>query len=164
MPSAYTNALMISKRNETARSFWTSLIEDVRAYSASRTLSITSASSRHMEIMESTGPLALTRVARLFKYPITVLPAKLWNPYDLSLADLPEEQTNSDALVKILPGSSWHAVDSSIFSFLLVYKGPAILFACLIILLYVIRSELVVSKFNSIKRYISTIKQFRKSH
>jgi mannosyltransferase OCH1-like enzyme len=142
----FTNALMISTTSKTSKLFWTLIIDGAKAYSASHTLGLLSAASRHLEIMESTGPLALTRAANDFAWPITVLPRRLWNPYDLSLADLPSEQRNEQALVKLLPGSSWHEADSSFLSFLLIYKAPIVLFAILIMVLYVIKSELVKTK------------------
>lgn len=153
-PSVFTNALMVSDTSKVAKAFWTSLIETVRSYSASRTLSVVSAASRHLEIMESTGPLALTRAVRNSEWPITILPSKLWNPYDLSVADMPSMQTNEKALIKLLPGSSWHEVDSTALSLLLVYKGPIIAFVILILVFYIVKSEIVRSKFASLRRFL----------
>jgi len=148
----FTNALMVSRSSNVAKAFWTLLINSVKTYAASHTLSIVSAASRHLEIMESTGPLALTRIADEFEWPITVLPKALWNPYDLSMADLPSEQTNEKAIIKLLPGSSWHEADSSMLSFILIYKGPIVAFLLLIVVFYVIKSELVKSKFRRFLR------------
>lgn len=150
--SVFTNALMISGNDQVSKTFWTLLIEEVKDYAKSHTLSVTSAASRHMEIMESTGPLALTRAARNFTMPISILPSKVWNPYDLSLADMPDEQTSKHAIIKILPGSSWHSADSSVISFALVYKGPIITFFVLLILFYIVKSEILKTKFAFLRR------------
>jgi mannosyltransferase OCH1-like enzyme len=150
----FTNAFMISSKSDVSGAFWTLLIEDIIKYVKSYTLSVVSASSRHLEIMESTGPLALTRIANSFSWPITILPKSRWNPYDLSYADIPNAQTSDHAIVKLLPGSSWHESDSSFFSFLLIYKGPVIVLTILIVLFYVVKSQLVASRFNFLRKLL----------
>lgn len=146
----YTNAIMASTRSGEAAKFFTKIIESVKGYQESPSISFASASSRHLEIMESTGPLALTRGSQ--ESPFTSLPKKLWNPYDLSQADLPESQDSPEALVRILPGSSWHATDSTLFSFIFIYKGPIIAITVLFLIYYIIKSEIFKEKFKYVRK------------
>jgi mannosyltransferase OCH1-like enzyme len=150
-PQNFTNAIMASDTSESARRFWTSMFEHVNGFP--NTISeIACSTIRHLEIMMSTGPLALTEVSQTSKEVVTVLPSQLWNPYDLEVAGSMEHQTNQDSLVKILKGSSWHNFDSSIISFVHVHKKWLIAFALLLSLLYIVNSELLYDKFEFLRR------------
>lgn len=151
----YTNAFMISDNSAVAKAFWTSVIESVKDYTRSRTLSVVSAISRHMEIMTSTGPLALTHAANVGTWPVTVLPKTLWNPFDLSVADdsvLQDQEAHPDALVRILPGSSWHAADSSIVSYVHSHRKVLGVLLILVIAYYVLRSEQMAVRIETLRR------------
>lgn len=139
MDGVYTNAFMISSLGADAKAFWASLVshcttwrEDNSAYDTVMSV------MRHMEIMLSTGPLALTRVANRHNKAVVVLPRTLWNPY--STADLAGGATEDpttyapSALVKILPGSSWHDFDSAFLGFFNEHRtATAVMIACIAI-------------------------------
>lgn len=154
----FTNAFMLSDTSREAYDFWTSVIDSVKAYVKSRSIGLLSAMSRHVEIMTSTGPLALTSAASASRWPITVLPGKLWNPFELSLAeepDLQDQQALPEAIVRILPGSSWHASDSTLFSYVHTHRTLLLAVLALIVGYYVLRSEHVVLRFAALKQYVS---------
>jgi mannosyltransferase OCH1-like enzyme len=151
--STFTNALMISALNERSKAFWASMIAYVTKWTSegpSTSKDKLMQLSRHMEIMISTGPLALTRVIEDSKYAITVLPQSRWNAYDLTHAGLLEDQQDTEALFKILEGSSWHSTDSSILSFLHMYKKHILVLLILVGLYYVIASQIIRQKFYSL--------------
>lgn len=127
----FTNALMASTAREPAKTFWRSMIQYVDTWPHSWHDKVM-ASIRHLEIMTSTGPWALTRVADSSNIPVTVLPNHIWNPYELGVAGSLDEQTKEGALIQILQGSSWHDADSKAISFMHTYKHS---FMALILLL-----------------------------
>ena len=155
-PSAFTNALMLSDTSSLAHEFWTACIAHVEAYASARSLSFFSAISRHMEIMESTGPLALTHVAREGRWPITVLPRVVWNAHDLSVAEHLDEQREPFAITKLMPGSSWHATDSTVLSFVHTHKRLLMALLCLLMAWYILRSELLRERFKSLRHSFRT--------
>lgn len=147
----YTNAFMVSTTDAMAKAFWTSVIDHVRTWPHSMAQTLLSY-VRHFEIIMSTGPMALTEAASNGRVPYTVLPKKLWNPYDLQRAGVLAEQESKEALVQILQGSSWHGPDSTVLSFLHTFKWPLIVLVTLLGLYYVIGAELVQRNFARLVR------------
>lgn len=106
-PSVFTNSLIISKPN---CQIWLDMLEHIKAYKK------WFFTIRHIEIMNSTGPLGFTKIARKHIKSINVLPSKLFMP--CSSAD-----TNSTSKQKALQqgaynypvkGNSWHSWDSKL--------------------------------------------------
>jgi len=157
-PSHFTNAFMMSTIAPSARRFWQQVIEHVGkfplSWSEKAMMSI-----RHLHIMMSTGPMALTNVARNTLETVSVLPRLRWNPYDLAVAGDLESQDHKDAIVKIVGGSSWHAMDSKAISWLHIYKLPLIVLASLVIVYLLIRGQLFYKKARSLLRFIRRNKQ-----
>ena len=106
--SYYTNALMASK----ARSnFWLECLEEIKRSIANPSpLWI----GRHFHVMNTTGPMMLTRVANQSNSVIGLLPSRLLIP--CSLCDLPC-QYSEDVYAYALPGSSWITWDTLIYNF-----------------------------------------------
>lgn len=117
----FTNALMASGTSMQAQVFWTEMIDYVAAW-PNRPFDHIAGSIRHVRIVASTGPLALSRVAENTQMPITVLPKVVWNPYELTVAGHLDEQKSPHAIVEILKGSSWHDAESTVFVFLHMYR------------------------------------------
>jgi len=153
-PSVYTNALMASTTSESARKFWTLMVEHVNKWPTTAYDTVLSI-SRHMHIMISTGPMALTSVVTRSTEPITLLPSKLWNPYDLSVAGSVQEQTEPLAIVRILEGSSWHGADSGLLSFLHTFKVPILVFLSLYFVYYIVWAQLLKIKFTTLSKLFS---------
>jgi len=128
----YTNAFMASTRSEQAGVFWTQMIDYVDAWPA-KAIDHLASSIRHVRIVASTGPLALSRVAERTQMPVTVLPKVVWNPYELTLAGHVEEQMSPHAIVEILKGSSWHDAESSVFVFLHTHRLQLIVLSGLLV-------------------------------
>lgn len=149
--SHYTNALMASAVDAASRAFWASVVDRVATFPRNWTERLAS-SVRHLHVIMSTGPMALTGAATHGSVPFTVLPRPLWNPYDLSLAGDLQAQERPEALVKILQGSSWHAADSSIVSFAHVFKVPLLVLVGLCVMYYVIGAQLLARRFKALIR------------
>jgi mannosyltransferase OCH1-like enzyme len=137
--NVYTNALMISDDSANAKAFWSSMVYHVQHFPETYK-ALASTALRHLHIMMSTGPLALTHVVMNASVPITVLPKKIWNPWPLHLAGQLSLQQNREALVQILDGSSWHELDSSIWSFLGTHQKLLKILVGLAVLYYVVSS------------------------
>ena len=147
----YTNALMVSTTSPTAKAFWTSMIEYVEAFPSTHADRVLS-SVRHTRIVASTGPMALSRVADRSSGPITVLPKRLWNPYELTVAGQLDRQTNDEALVYILQGSSWHAADSTFFVFVYTHRVPMVVLGALAIVWILLQNAYLHDKASMLLR------------
>ena len=147
----YTNAFMVSDTSPEAQAFWTSVIQHVTDFPHGP-LDVLALGLRHTEIMASTGPLALTRCASEAHVPVTVLPRALWNPYDLSVAGLHGDQDKPESLVRILEGSSWHAMDSTALSFVHTHRKPIMGLVILGIAYFVITASIVRQKLSSLRK------------
>jgi hypothetical protein len=93
-PAVLTNAFMASVPRHP---LWLALIEEMKQPAGWRSL------EKHLHVMHSTGPLALTRVVQREGYPYGELPAPLLSPCSLCEPNC-EAPT---ALARALPGSSW---------------------------------------------------------
>jgi mannosyltransferase OCH1-like enzyme len=145
----FTNALMLSAVTPESKRFWSAVVKHVSAWPSTYMEALLVA-FRHMHIMVSTGPLALTKVLRSTQEVITVLPRTLWNPYALEHAGSLESQTNALAIVQILEGSSWHQLDSTVVSFVSTHRYKLITLLALLCLYYVVRSEEIRHKLFSL--------------
>lgn len=126
--SVYTNALMASKPG---CSFWLECLDDMKE-------SFENPSSfwmgRHLLVMNTTGPLMLSRVAGKTKCVIGTLPAKLLVP--CSLCDLPC-QVDDDIYAYAIPGSSWITWDTMVYNFFFC-NWKNVVFVIVVILIIVI--------------------------
>jgi len=161
----FTNALMASCKSTSAKLFWTQMIEHVLNYPNDVT-EIACSTVKHLHIMTSTGPLALTKVAKHTNQGISVLPRKVWNPFDLSLAGNIEFQQDAynahESIVRILHGSSWHSWDSTLISFLHSYKTVLAILLGLLCIRYFMDSELksivlhnIVARFKRLRHRVA---------
>lgn len=148
----YTNALLLSTVTQESKRFWSTIIKHVSGWPHSFSEECMVA-FRHMHIMMSTGPLALTKIIQNTDEIITVLPKSLWNPYSLDQAGQIESQTSSKAIVQILEGSSWHQLDSTVVSYVGTHRYKLILIVVLLCLYYIISSQEIRHRFyNLLKR------------
>lgn len=93
-PGVLTNMFMASKpKNQ----LWLDMIEDMSKPPGIYAI------EKHLLIMNTTGPMALTRVMKRTKHKYKQLPNTKVNPY--TLCDT--EYNNPSSLTKPLPGSSW---------------------------------------------------------
>ena len=161
-PSHYTNALMASSLRPSAKRFWSSVVAHVESWPTKLSEKLLGHALRHLQIMMSTGPMALTKVANETLEAITVLPQKRWNPFDLSVAGDLEEQVSQDALVQILSGSSWHDVDSQAISMLHIYKWPLVAMAVLLGLYTIINARLMYRKALALIRNLRASQSLKK--
>jgi len=106
--SYYTNALMASKPRS---AFWLECLEEIKS-------SVTNPSplwiGRHFHVMNTTGPMMLTRVANRSSVVIGTLPSRFLIP--CSLCDLPCQHPD-DVYAYPIPGSSWITWDTLIYIF-----------------------------------------------
>ena len=102
--SYYTNAFMASKPG---CKLWLKMIEAMKEKLPWYYM------GRHVEVMNTTGPVMLTHVVRKSKTVYSVLPRKLLTP--CSVCNLNCNTTNS--YLKPLPGSSWVTYDTKIYTF-----------------------------------------------
>lgn len=103
--SYYTNALMASKPGSP---FWLECIEEMKKKPSPLWV------GRHLLVMNTTGPMMLTRVAKRSNLVIATLPSRLLVP--CSLCDLPCEY-NDDIYAYAIPGSSWVTWDTLMYNF-----------------------------------------------
>ena len=73
---------------------------------------------KHLQVMNTTGPMMLTRVLRRTQIPYTVLPTSSLIP--CSVCDLPCKPIGNSYL-QVLPGSSWIGFDSRCYNFVLCH-------------------------------------------
>ena len=157
-PNVFTNALMASDTSSNSRLFWTSVIDEVFHWHSkvNTYVKVGAFFSRHLEIMVSTGPLALTRAVQKSFVNITVLPRRLWNPYDLSKAGDINDQ-NNDTIIKIVEGSSWHELDSTVLSTIFIYKSTFLVILALVIIAFSLQG---LHSFINLRAMKSKIKSF----
>lgn len=124
--SYYTNALMAS---QAGCSFWLECLEEMKKPPQPYWI------GRHFLVMNTTGPMMLTRVAGRTTYVFGHLPVKPLIP--CSLCDLPCQRP-SDAYAYAIPGSSWVTWDTVVYTFFFCHwKGVLMLLSVLVILVIV---------------------------
>ena len=121
-----TNDFMISKKhNKFWKKVWYELMKN-HSYSST---------SKHLEIMYSTGPLMLDNVYEEFalkKKYIYIIDSKYVNNCDISSI---KPCYNKEAYLKRYEGNSWHATDSTILNFIYTYKYIIIILILILIIL-----------------------------
>jgi mannosyltransferase OCH1-like enzyme len=104
--SSFTNSFMISKPKV---SFWLDVIEEMKQPISLLNL------TKHFIVMNSTGPMMLTRVAKRYNKRFGYLPSKVVTPCSIC-----EENCDSkDAFMLPLNSGSWCGIDSKIYTFFL---------------------------------------------
>lgn len=101
----FTNAIMASVPNST---FWDYYIAHMKKKPK------LSAVGKHLEVMTTTGPIALSKAVENSNKPIAILPNKLLAP--CSVCDV-KTCDHRHSLMRQLPGNSWHSFDSSVINF-----------------------------------------------
>lgn len=133
--SSFTNSFMISKPKVP---FWLDVIEEMK-----KPVSLLSF-TKHFVIMNSTGPMMLTRVARRYRKKFGYLPVKTIMPCNACNVEICNTE---DAYTKNLVGQSWCSIDSKIFNFFLCNWRKLIMitlsFFIAFILFIVIRKYLI---------------------
>lgn len=105
--NCFTNALMVSQARNP---MWLEVVAAVQARAQNPPWW---AWGKHLHVMSTTGPLMLTDVLRATASTYAVLPQTLFNPYSVdALPDAVSDRT----VIHTLPGSSWHAWDSSLYN------------------------------------------------
>lgn len=128
--SVYTNALMASKPGV---SFWLECLEEMK-----KSVGAPSAFwlGRHLHVMNTTGPLMLSRVARNTSCVIGNLPSRLLIP--CSLCDLPCQYSEESTYAYALPGSSWVTWDTLIYNFFFCHWRKLVTLLVILLLMIVV--------------------------
>jgi mannosyltransferase OCH1-like enzyme len=107
--------------------FWLDVIEEMKKPLPSYVF------GKHFQVMMSTGPLMLSRVARNTKTVISVIPRKLVMP--CSICNL--NCSTCESYLRPLEGSSWISYDTMFYNFWLCHWKTVIAFIlCLLLLLF----------------------------
>lgn len=120
----FTNAFMASVPGST---FWDYYIAHMKKKAK------LSAVGKHLEVMTTTGPIALSKAVKNSNKPITILPNKLIAPCSTCKLN---ECDFSYTFMRQLSGNSWHSLDSSIFNFF--YCKYRYILAAILILIFLI--------------------------
>lgn len=120
--SYYTNALMASKPYSP---FWLACIEEMKKPASALWI------GRHLHVMNTTGPMMLTRVAKETDTVIGNLPGRLLIP--CSLCDLPCQHPD-DAYAYAIPGSSWITWDTLIYTFFFCHWKSIVVFVVILLI------------------------------
>ena len=110
----FTNALMISPKNSKI------MLELINNLKESKNVPWWSL-GKHLKVMNTTGPLFLTKVLLNAKENFSVLPKIKFNPYSI---DEEFKENKKNVVIHTLPGSSWHSWDSSLYNF--IFKNRVI--------------------------------------
>lgn len=123
--SYYTNSFMASKPK--AR-FWLEVIEEMKKPSKWWYI------GKHIEVMNTTGPIMLSRVARRTESVISVVPRKLVMPCSICNINC----STCESFLRPLEGSSWISYDTMFYNFWLCHwKKVVVLLICIIFLIIV---------------------------
>lgn len=142
-PCCYTNAFMISKPGI---KLWLKLIDYIEKYDLPWY-----AIGKHLTVMTSTGPEALTRIVNNYDDNICVLPLSLFNTSDIEEVEnckSKNKSIESNAMLYSIPGSSWHSWDSQLINFFYMHTDLTI-FLCLLFVIWIIytwRSKIYYQK------------------
>ncbi|MNK72035.1 Glycosyltransferase sugar-binding region containing DXD motif protein [compost metagenome] len=122
----FTNAFMVSKPKH---EFWLEYIEEMKKPAPWYGI------GKHMHVMTTTGPMALSRVIERTKYPYTILPSALFTP--CSVCDLTCEASNSSYLVQ-LDGGSWNGADSLTYNWFMCNGWTVVLIIIIVIIIIIL--------------------------
>ena len=76
---------------------------------------------KHLEVMNTTGPNALSKTLAKSDQVFGTLPTTLLTPCSICNVDSCNKH-NHDKLMRQLTGKSWHALDSTFYNFIFCYK------------------------------------------
>lgn len=124
--SHFTNSFMISKPKV---SFWLDVIDEMK-----KPVGITNL-TKHFIVMNSTGPLMLTRVAKKYGKKFGYLPVKSIMPCNACNV---ENCNMENAYTKNLIGQSWCSIDSKMLNFLMCNWRKLVLMSSLFIITFFI--------------------------
>jgi mannosyltransferase OCH1-like enzyme len=124
--SSFTNSFMISKPRA---SFWLNVIEEMK-----KPASIL-AFTKHFIVMNTTGPIMLTRVAKEYNGKFGYLPVKQIIPCSICNFNYCD---TSASYTKILIGQSWCNIDTEFFNFFMCNWKKVIMIVSLFIITYII--------------------------
>lgn len=122
LSSMYTNSFMASRAHHP---FWLAYIEEMKRPPPWWAV------GKHLQVMTTTGPMALTRTIQRTGYPHIQLPSRLITP--CSVCDL-HCRTSDQSLVHQLEGGSWNGWDSRFYNWWLCnWRGVVIIVALFIL-------------------------------
>ena len=110
--SAFTNAIMASKPNNPIMQ---SYIQRMKLPPKPWAI------GKHLEVMNTTGPNALSKTLAKSDQVFGTLPTTLLTPCSICNVDSCNKH-NHDKLMRQLTGKSWHALDSTFYNFIFCYK------------------------------------------
>ena len=112
--TALTNAIMASKPGV---SVWDRYIERLKIPTKPWIV------GKHLEVMNSTGPVALSKALAKSSGVYSTLPTTLLAPCSICNVDsCNKHTTNPNQLMRQLSGMSWHSIDSTAYNFLFCYR------------------------------------------
>lgn len=121
-----TNSILASKPGQ---KFWLDLIEEMKKPPSVFWF------GKHFKVMNTTGPLMLTRVYNRGDYDIGLMPQNLVLP--CTVCELPCQKT--DGLIRNLPGFSWNSYDSKVYNFIFCnWQTIMIIFLFLVLVMIMI--------------------------
>jgi mannosyltransferase OCH1-like enzyme len=135
-PCCYTNSFMISKQGVKV---WTNLIKYIEKYELPWY-----AIGKHLTVMTSTGPEALTRVVNNYDDNICVLPLSLFNSSNVDEIDKglsKDKAINNNSMIYHIEGKSWNGWDSKIINFFYMHTD-LVIFLCILFIVWMIYTRI----------------------
>ena len=132
--TSFTNSFMISKPKV---DFWLQVIEEMKKPVPSW------CATKQLIVMNSTGPLMLSRVAKNYNKKFGFIPAKQFNDCNVCNHDI---CNSPDNYTKVLRGQSWCGWDSKFLNFCLCYGKK--------LMIYISVFLIVIILFFVLKRYL----------
>ena len=128
VPSVFTNAFIAASPDATILDLY---ITEMMEYSKN---SPWWHIGKHFVVMNSTGPLALTRAIQKSKNVVGYLPNSILAP--CSVCNLDQCPSKSGQLMRQMQGKTWHSVDSTIFDFIRCKWKSLVLILIIFIIIY----------------------------
>lgn len=123
--SYYTNSFMASRPKA---KFWLEVIEEMKKPSKWWYI------GKHIEVMNTTGPIMLSRVARRTENVVSVVPRNLVMPCSICNINC----STCESFLRPLEGSSWISYDTMFYNFWLCHWKKVVLLVFLLFLLALI--------------------------
>ena len=130
IPSVFTNAFMAATKEATILDLY---ITEMFNYSKKKPWWHI---GKHIIVMNSTGPLALTRAIQKTDSIVGYLPTSIMAP--CSVCNLDICSTKSGQLLRQMQGKTWHSLDSTIYDYVRCKWQRLILFLIIFITIYFI--------------------------
>jgi mannosyltransferase OCH1-like enzyme len=109
--NVFTNSFMASRPRQ---QFWLDAINAMKKDAPFYCI------GKHLQVMNTTGPLMITSVSKTTHSNITVLPTDLFNPSDVS--EISSKKTRNNGVLRSTEGNSWHSFDSTMYNFFYNYR------------------------------------------